>query len=151
VLAGIRLRRIGYRVAYRGLTIWWFLRRPPTEGVKCLLTHRGQVLLVRHTYGPAVWDLPGGGVKRDESALSAAQREMSEELGIEHADWRPAGTIRGRQNFRLDTIHCFAAELPSPTVKPNGAELGQARWFSWGALPDRLGGYAAGVLGSASD
>ena len=50
----MRVRRAGYRLAYRMLTIWWFVRRPPTAGVKCLLTSGSEVLLVRHTYGPAV-------------------------------------------------------------------------------------------------
>jgi 8-oxo-dGTP pyrophosphatase MutT (NUDIX family) len=142
----IRLRRAGYRLAYRLLTIWWFVRRPTAQGVKCVLTNGPEVLLVRHTYGPAVWDLPGGSLKRGEQSLSAAEREMAEELGIQGADWRGAGTIRGRQSFRRDTIHCFAAELQSRAIAPNEAELAQTRWFAWSALPDRLGTYAAAVL-----
>jgi 8-oxo-dGTP pyrophosphatase MutT (NUDIX family) len=146
VPATVRLRRAGYRVAYRMLTIWWFVRRPPAEGVKCVLTSGSEVLLVRHTYGPAVWDLPGGSVKRGEPPLGAAEREMAEELGIQGADWRAAGTIHGRQSFRRDTIHCFRAELESRAVAPNAAELAQTRWFGWSVLPDQLGIYAAAVL-----
>ena len=142
----IRLRRAGYRLAYRLLTIWWFVRRPPAEGVKCLLTSGSEVLLVRHTYGPEVWDLPGGSLKRGEPPLSAAEREMAEELGIEGADWRAAGTVRGRQSFRRDTIHCFRAELQSRALAPNAAELAQTTWFARNALPERLGIYAAAIL-----
>ncbi|HEX8977159.1 MAG TPA: NUDIX domain-containing protein [Solirubrobacteraceae bacterium] len=145
--ASLRLRRLGYRLAYRLLTAWWFVRRPDAEGVKCLLTHGQEVLLVQHTYGPAVWDLPGGAVKRDEPPLTAAGREMAEELGIADADWQAAGTIHGRQSFRRDTIHCFRAELPSRTVAPNAAELAETRWFPRRALPDPLGLYAAALLG----
>lgn len=142
----LRLRRLGYRLAYRTLTVWWFLRRPPVEGVKCLLTQGNQVLLVRHTYGPAVWDLPGGGVKRGEPPLAAARREMAEELGIGSVQWRDVGMIHGRQSFRRDTIHCFTAELDSQPLAPNAAELAETRWFARDRLPGPLGTYASPVL-----
>jgi 8-oxo-dGTP pyrophosphatase MutT (NUDIX family) len=146
VPASLHFRRAAYRLAYGLLRVWWFIRRPQIEGVKCLLTHGEEVLLVRHTYGQDVWDLPGGGVKSGEAPRRAAQREMSEELGLEDADWRDAGTIHGRQSFRYDTVHCFQAELPSRSIDPNLAELAEARWFARTALPSRLGIYAAPVL-----
>ena len=142
----LRVRRLGYRVAYRLLTVWWCVRRPETEGVKCLLTHGQEVLLVQHTYGPVVWDLPGGALKRHEPPVSAAEREMAEELGVADADWQATGIIHGRQSFRHDKIHCFRAELPSRTVTPNAAELAETRWFPRRALPDELGLYAAAIL-----
>jgi 8-oxo-dGTP pyrophosphatase MutT (NUDIX family) len=146
VPSSLRFRRAAFRLTYRLLRVWWFIRRPHIEGVKCLLTRGGEVLLVRHTYGPDVWDLPGGGVKRREAPLHAAQREMSEELGLEDAEWRDAGTIHGRQSFRHDTVHCFQAELSSRSVDPNPAELAETQWFARTALPQRVGIYAAPVL-----
>jgi 8-oxo-dGTP pyrophosphatase MutT (NUDIX family) len=146
VALSLRLRRLGYRLAYRILTVWWFLRRPRIEGVKCVLTSGQEVLLVRHTYGPDVWDLPGGVIKRGEPPLDAAQREMAEELGIASVQWREAGTIRGRQSFRRDTVHGFRGELRSRTVAPNAAELADTRWFARNALPHRLGIYASPLL-----
>ncbi len=143
------LRRAGYRIAYRILQAFWFLRRPQIEGVKCLLTSGDHVLLVRHTYGPPVWDLPGGGVKRGEDPLAAARREMAEELGLIDADWRPAGLVTGRQNFRHDTVHGFAAELDGVELTPNPAELAWIRWFLRSALPPTLGLYARAFLLSA--
>lgn len=149
--ASVRLHRAGYRVAYRLLTVWWFLRRPRIVGVKCLLTSGEDVLLVRHTYGPPVWDLPGGGVKRGEDPVTAAQREMGEELGIAAVAWQQAGTIRGRQCHRRDTVHCFRAELSSRTVTPNPAELAETCWFARAALPPRLGVYASPVLSASAN
>lgn len=151
VSASVPLRRAGYRVAYRILQSFWFLRRPQIEGVKCLLTSGDHVLLVRHTYGPPVWDLPGGGVKRGEAPLTAARREMAEELGLMDADWRPAGVVTGRQNFRHDTVHGFAAELVSLDLVPNPAELASVRWFLRSALPHGLGLYARAFLPGAED
>jgi 8-oxo-dGTP pyrophosphatase MutT (NUDIX family) len=146
VSLAVRLRRIGFRLAYRGLQVVWFLRRPETRGVKCLLTSCEHVLLVRHTYGRRVWDLPGGGVKTGEDPVDAARREMAEELGITGAHWHPAGMIRGQEAFRTDTIHCFRAELADRTVTPNPGELAAARWFGQRELPADLARYAGAVL-----
>ena len=41
----------------------------------------GQILLVKHTYQPH-WYLPGGGVKKGESAKAALLRELKEEVGL---------------------------------------------------------------------
>ena len=71
----LTLRRLGYRMAYRVLQVFWFVRRPPKEGVKCLVTCRDRVLLVRHTYGSRAWDVPGGAIKRGEPPLAAAHRD----------------------------------------------------------------------------
>lgn len=55
------------------------------QAIGCLLVHRGQVLLVRHTYGSAKDKLliPGGYCQKNESPRQAASRELQEETGIE--------------------------------------------------------------------
>ena len=69
------LLRLAFRVGYRVLRVWWFVRRPTTRGVKCVLTCGDEILLVRHTYGRTDrWELPGGGVKRREEPRAAASR-----------------------------------------------------------------------------
>ncbi len=87
----VAMRRV-YRVAWRGVQLRAMLWRRSSSGVKCVLTHGEQVLLVRHTYGRRhVWYLPGGGVHRGEPPLRAAAREMEEELGLRGlrcASWR---------------------------------------------------------------
>ena len=44
---------------------------------------RGRVLLVKHSYGPLNWELPGGAVELGESVVEAAVRETQEETGLE--------------------------------------------------------------------
>lgn len=134
-------RRLAYRWAYRVLRVFWFVARPQKHGVKCLLTQADRILLVRHTYGQRSWDLPGGGIKRGEPPLSAARREMREELGVEAADWSPAGQIRGSQDFRHDTVYCFWAELPDLALTLDRGEIASAAWFARAELPDDLGPY----------
>jgi 8-oxo-dGTP pyrophosphatase MutT (NUDIX family) len=142
-------RRLAYRSAYRILQVIWFVWRPRKRGVKCLVTDADRVLLVRHTYGRRSWDVPGGAVKRGEPPHIAARREMREELGIQAADWSLAGEIRGTQNFRRDTIYCFRAELPAPTLTLDRGEIAAAQWFTRAQLPADLAPYVIPIMARA--
>ena len=145
----LTLRRLGYRIAYRALQAFWFVARPPKQGVKCLVTCHDRVLLVRHTYGNRAWDVPGGAMKRGEPPLSAAGREMDEELGLAAAEWRAIGEIRGNANHRRDTIHCFRAEMCEPSLTIDRGELAAVKWFARGALPEDLAPYVGSVIARA--
>jgi 8-oxo-dGTP pyrophosphatase MutT (NUDIX family) len=137
----VTVQRMGYRLAYRLLQVFWLLARPSQRGVKCLLSHGDQILLVRHTYGPREWDLPGGMVKRGEDPADTARREMHEELGVRPPRWTELGSVQASLENRHDTIHIFGAELASPSVVVDRTELDVAQWFSPGELPPmrRLG------------
>jgi 8-oxo-dGTP diphosphatase len=145
----LRLRRLGYRVAFRALQVFWFVARPHKEGVKCLVTDRDRVLLVRHTYGRRSWDVPGGSIKRRESPLTAAHREMVEELGLDGAQWAEIGEVHGRLDHRRDTIHCFRAELSAPALTLDRAELETAQWFPRAHLPDDIAPYVDEIVAYA--
>lgn len=129
------IQRWGYRLAYRLLQMFWLIARPSQTGVKCLLSHGGQILLVRHTYGPRGWDLPGGMVRRGEDPALAARREMHEELGVHPPLWTDLGSVRASLENRHDTIHVFGAELTTPSLTMDRAELDVARWFAPTELP----------------
>ena len=145
----LSIRRLGYRCAYRALQVFWFVARPRKEGVKCLVTDRDRVLLVRHTYGHRSWDVPGGSIKLRESPLTAAHREMAEELGLNRAEWVDIGQVRGRTEHRRDTIHCFRAELSAPRLTLDHGELETAEWFPRTQLPDDLAPYVDEIVASA--
>jgi 8-oxo-dGTP pyrophosphatase MutT (NUDIX family) len=144
----VPLRRLGYRCAYALLRVYWFLFRPTMTGVKCVLTDGDQVLLVRHTYGPRGWDLPGGSVKSGEEPASAAQREMYEELGVSVDRWRMIGELNVVIDYRRDDLHCFQAELQSPLVNIDRGELSAASWFRRTELP-RVGPHTRRILALA--
>ena len=135
----LRLRRYGYRVAYVGLRIWSFTVRPRIRGVKCVLTNGDRVLLVRHTYGPPTWDLPGGTAKRGEPPSETARREMAEELGVTLDGLVDLGTLSGRIDRRSDTMHCFQAEIPDDELTLDLAEIEEVRWFPQDRLPPNVG------------
>jgi 8-oxo-dGTP pyrophosphatase MutT (NUDIX family) len=142
----VPLRRLGYRVAYRGLRVYWFFRRPQLHGVKCVLTGREEVLLVRHTYGPRVWELPGGAIKRGEPPVSAARREIAEELGVSIDDWRPLGAVAVTGENRTDHVDCFQAEARGRELTLDRGEIDDAAWFPLAGLPSDLGRYAQRIL-----
>lgn len=144
----VPVRRFGYRSAYAALRVYWFLFRPTMSGVKCVLTDGDRVLLVRHTYGPRAWDLPGGSVKSGEAPVSAAQREMYEELGVSVDSWRLFGELRAVIDHRRDHVHLFQAELESPRLNIDRGELRAAGWFRRTELP-RVGRYTRQILALA--
>jgi 8-oxo-dGTP pyrophosphatase MutT (NUDIX family) len=142
------LRRPLYRVGYRVLQAFWFLARPRLRGVKCLITDVDCVLLVRHTYGPRWWDIPGGRIGRGEAPAHAAAREMAEELGV-HAGaggWEPIGELDMSFMRRRDTLHCFRLELPSPELRIDRGELELARWFARAELPYDMAPWVLPIL-----
>jgi ADP-ribose pyrophosphatase YjhB (NUDIX family) len=77
------MKAVIYKFAYPFLKIYWFIFRPKTQGVQCLILSGDQLLLIRHTYGHSAWTLSGGGIKKGETKEEAVKREVKEELGLE--------------------------------------------------------------------
>src|SRR3954447_10068034 len=80
--------RWGYRLALVGLRAWWVIRRPRSDGVRCVLRHGDAFVLVRHSYGDARWMLPGGRLRRREHPIQTAAREMRQELALVGTSWQ---------------------------------------------------------------
>jgi 8-oxo-dGTP pyrophosphatase MutT (NUDIX family) len=141
------LLRLGYRVAYRLLQAWTFLRRPRVRGVMVVVSDpAGRVLLVRHTYGDRRrWELPGGWVRPDEDPVAAARREVREELGIDVAI-RPAGTVDGEWDHKHERLSYFAADWPGGRGSYDPVEIAAVGWFDPALPPDRLGAGTRAVL-----
>ena len=67
-------------------------------------TH-GEVLLVKHSYGPLNWELPGGAAERDESPAETAVREVLEETGLHVSAERLSGVYYERQGPGREAVH----------------------------------------------
>jgi 8-oxo-dGTP pyrophosphatase MutT (NUDIX family) len=142
---GARLGRWGYRVALLVLQVWWIVRRPRTDGVRCVLRRGDAFVLVRHTYGDDGWMLPGGRIRRGESPVATAQREMRQELGVTATGWRELGYVAPRRGyrrasreepFRRHGTYYVSAEVEAPAaLRPRAVELHEAGWFTLATLP----------------
>lgn len=115
------LHRQLYRLAHRARRLWWRVRRPHRSSVVVVaFDDRGRVLLVRHSYGPPVWSLPGGGIDRGEDPAQAAAREVREELGCGLVDLVVIDASTERIAGSRDLRHVFAARLvgePLPDLR----------------------------------
>ena len=139
-----RVGAMGYRVALLLLRVWWVLARPRSSGVRCVIRHGDEILLVRHSYGDRRWLLPGGRVRRGEDPAATASREMAQELGVAGLEWTVTGCHGGRaayrrasrdESFRRHTTWYLAGEAPDRALRPRAMEIDEARWFSPAALP----------------
>jgi 8-oxo-dGTP pyrophosphatase MutT (NUDIX family) len=142
----LQVRRAAIRCAYVGLRVYWFLFRPQMSGVKCVITHGNDVLLVRHTYGSRSWDLPGGTVKRRELPLETARREMNEEIGRRIEDWVHLGEHYVSTNHHRDNLNLFHGRLDDRRIELDEVELAEAAWFPRDALPPELGRFVRAII-----
>jgi 8-oxo-dGTP pyrophosphatase MutT (NUDIX family) len=146
----VQARRAVIRCAYVALRVYWFLLRPQMSGVKCVITHGDDVLLVRHSYGSRAWDFPGGTVRRREVPLATARREMREEIGRRIEDWDDLGELYIRANHHLDNLHLFHGRLDDRRLDLDLSELAEAGWFHRDELPLDMGPYVRSILARVS-
>jgi 8-oxo-dGTP pyrophosphatase MutT (NUDIX family) len=134
----VLIRRGLLRLAYALSKLLPHLRKRAPLGAAVAVRWNETILVVRHSYRPG-WSLPGGRVKRGETAERAAQRELEEEVGL-HArldELRPAYATLSLRIFE------FRPEgEPEPRV--DGREIVEARLVEPAAVEDAdkvLAGY----------
>ncbi|MFD3840883.1 NUDIX domain-containing protein [Streptomyces sp. NPDC058642] len=97
-----------------------------------LLVERGQEPYAGH------WALPGGFVQPDESAETAARRELAEETGLSDVSGLHLEQLRTYSEpdrdprMRVVSV-AFAALLPDPPEPQGGSDAADARWVPYGA------------------
>ena len=131
-----RLRVVLYRQLHRLRRVYWFLFRPKTMGVKCVVMHDGRWLMIRNSYGRGEWTFPGGAVDRGESPEEAVVREVCEEVGIALASVTPIGDYFSDREYKRDTVYCFTASVHAADVQLDPGEIADAAWVHPAALPD---------------
>lgn len=101
----------------------------------------GELLLIRHTYGPtAMWALVAGFVEAGESLEQAVHREVSEEVGLRVADVAYFGSQPWAMSGPGVLLAGFTAVCADPDAEPvaDGREIAEAVWFPADALPEPL-------------
>ncbi len=140
------LHRAALPLAHAVRHRWRRWRKVPIAGVSVILTNpAGEVLLLRHSYGPPVWALPGGGLGPREEPMAAARREVREELGLTLGELQRVAAIQEVLSGSPHTAHIFVATT-ADAPKPDGREIIAARFFAADALPADLGRTTAARL-----
>src|SRR5438552_16815706 len=98
-----RFVRLGYSVASRIRTMYWFVFRPTTRGVKTVIEHDGRWLMIRNSYGKGHWTFPGGKVEKHEEPEHGAMREVREEVAVALDAVIPIGTYTSDRQHKRDT------------------------------------------------
>ena len=143
-----------YRLADKVRRRWWTIRRPRRNSViVAAFDEAGRVLLVRHSYGPPVWALPGGSMNRREEPAAAAEREFREELGCPLDNIVLLSELTQNESGSADRLHVFMAQVAG-TPKADMREILAADFFDPERLPrpadhrvPRLVGEAAAARG----
>ncbi len=133
------LLRFAYGIAARLRVVYWFVFRPKTKGVKCLVQYNDQWLMIRNSYGTGQWTFPGGAIARHETPEDAAIREVHEEVGIALENVQPIGFYQSNRQYKHDTVYCFIARVSQPDHHVDEVEVIASGWFAPAQLPSNRG------------
>jgi ADP-ribose pyrophosphatase YjhB (NUDIX family) len=128
-------KRTLIQLIYPLLKLYWFLVRPNTFGVQCVIQHEGAILLVRNTYGRKQWTFPGGNIATGETAENAIRREVREEVGLHLSHLRHLGAFEAIIDYKNDHVAAFAGTSLDSRLTTDTAEILEARWFQPEQLP----------------
>lgn len=124
--------RVAYRIAYQLMRVYWRLSHAKTHGALVAMWHDDQLLLARNSY-VNYYCLPGGYLKPGETAVDAALRELSEELGLKiYANELTLGHEE-THNWagKVDHVVIFDLKVPlRPPIRVDNREVVSAAFFS---------------------
>jgi ADP-ribose pyrophosphatase YjhB (NUDIX family) len=123
-----------YKVVYLFFKLYWFVFRPKTRGVICLILSGDELLLIRQTYGRSAWTLSGGGFKKNETKEEAVKREVKEELGLNITP-EYIGQFTHNPDHKIDTVFCFVARMKKVDPIIDCLEIKEAKWWNINDLP----------------
>jgi len=128
------LMPLAHRVRHR----WRKAAGARLAGVSVFVTDLdGRLLLVRHSYGPNGWALPGGGLGRGEDPEDAARREIAEEVGCALEGVRVLEHVQETISGSPHTAWLIAARTRD-RPRPDRREILEARFFPTHSLPEPL-------------
>jgi ADP-ribose pyrophosphatase YjhB (NUDIX family) len=111
---------------------------PITVGVGAFLVRKGELLVVRKTYGPSKgqWTIPSGYVERHESIVETVEREVKEETDVVGRAG-PILAVRNRVTDRVnDTFLIFRIAFVSGEPRPDRTEVSEAAFVRLAELEE---------------
>lgn len=112
--------------------VFWFGLRG-SRRTRLALWSGGRLLVVKNRLGSSGWSLPGGGLHKDEPAITGVLRELREETGIKLSPESlvSLGTHVYRNSGLRFEYELFRATLPQP-LPPSDLplEIVRAEWVS---------------------
>lgn len=132
----MKIKRIIYILSLPIRRFYWFIFRPKTFGVKCLIECNGKFFLMKNSYGGNYWTFPGGGIKRNESPEEAVRREIKEETGIILDNVKKVGEYQSVLEFKQDIVYCYYAKISDPNFTIDKGEILEAGWFKSNKIPE---------------
>lgn len=124
--------RVAYRLGFRILKLWWYVRRPKHRGTMVAVWHDGRVLMLRQSYRRGLV-FPGGGLCRGESPSAGACRELAEEVGVIVAPeaLSLAQEMTALWDWRQDHVAIFELHLAArPTLRVDRREIVAAEFMT---------------------
>ena len=132
------LFRSALRLADRLRKRWWQLTRPTLLGVSVVAENaRGEVLMVRLSYGKGFWSFPGGGCHRGETFDDAAHRELLEETGCRIDRMELLGSMEEDLHGASNIVAVFGGRTED-VPRIDHREVIEARFFPADAPPPQL-------------
>jgi 8-oxo-dGTP pyrophosphatase MutT (NUDIX family) len=95
---------------------------------------QGQILLVKHNYGPLNWELPGGGSEPGETIVETALRETLEETSLIVKPIRSTGVYFYDANDSIGFV--FLCERNDNSLPiPQESEISECAYWPTDNLP----------------
>jgi argininosuccinate lyase len=133
------MRNIVNKILLPIVRLYWFIFRPKTSGVKCVIENNDKILFIRNVYGKRRWTFPGGTINKNESPENAVRREVKEEVGLDIVDLKFLGDFLSEAEYKRDKIYCFSAKSSQTELKIRKSEILEANWFFLNEPPQPFG------------